>query len=250
MRIIDIPHGGSGNGITSWVQWGTGCLIAGDLSQEHKRPCTNQNFLIGTLVHEYLRLWRSGEIDCGEQVEFVDSTCGIPPDEDTQDEALRLFRAYCEEETVEKFGPVIATELRLESPEICEAVGVTPYAATIDLLAGSKESATLVDYKTARASGDRYYTSGSGRIQMVAYYLATQAAGYSVDKIVIEQITKTKTPKVNTYEQELPTRSEINALRNFLRHANHRRTYGHRGIWLPSCDGCHWRATGHCLPGG
>lgn len=249
MKVVPIPHGGSGDGITSWVQWGTGCLIASDFSATQSRLCSNPNLTLGTMFHEYMRLWRQGDIEAAEEVRFVDLLCGYPPEVEIQEEAYRLFKHYCENEEFEKFGTILACEQHISGPDVESAVGVSPYAATIDLLAGTFTDCTLVDYKTAAKSGEKSYTKGKGKLQLHAYYLAAKSQGYNVTRIVIEQITKTKTPKVNTYDIDLPTPADISALRNFLQYAKHRRENGTRGVMLTACDSCDWYYSGHCLPG-
>ena len=246
--ICDLPHGGSGAGISTWMARGTGCLIAADLADQHPRKCGNQSLVIGTMTHEYLRLWRSGQIAAGARVAFVDSHCGEDPEDEWQDEAYRLFQNYSENESPNKFGPILWTEKHLEGPAVCAALGVTPFTAQIDLLAGTLDNCTLVDYKTARASGDSRYTTGTGRAQLVAYWMAAKAAGYNVTRIVIEQLTKTKTPKVNTYEMQLPRFDEQRRLKRFLQGAILRYQSGQRTVWLSQCDTCRFYADGQCIP--
>lgn len=246
-----IPHGGSGpGGMSAWVKWGTKCLIAGDLAQSvGPRPCADPKLLIGTCFHGYMQLWRQNLIADDERVNFLDNVCGYPPSGEVQDEAYRLFLAYTESQEKEKWGPVLETEAFLSGPHVEKALGVSPFAATIDLLAGTHNNCTLVDYKTARASGASRYTQGDGRLQWTAYYMAAIAAGYNVTRVVIEQVTKTKTPKVNTYEMVLPSVAEQKALQAFLRGAKLRREHGLRTVWLTSCDACSFRSGGLCLPG-
>jgi len=249
-RIIEpievlLPRGGSGEGITGWTKWGTGCLIAQDLSRSVRLPLGKAT-TIGSMVHAYLEMWRSGKLDPDAQaVSFCDDD-GIPVEAEWQAEALRLFDAYREMRAIDHHGPVLATELHLSGPEVETALGVSPYTAQIDLLAGTKDDCVLVDYKTAAASGGGRYTGGAGKLQMHAYYLATRAAGYRVTKIMIEQITKTKTVKVNDYEIELPTPGQIRKLRKYLQFAKHRRATGSRDPLLPFCDSCDYRYHGHC----
>lgn len=249
MLTVDIPHGGSGEGITGWIKWATGCLIAADLSATNPRPCDNEALLVGTMTHEYLRLWRSDFIAAAERVQFVDTQCGTDIPEEWQDEALRLFAQYSENEDKEKFGPIRAVELRLSGAQVEAALGVSPYTAQIDLLAGRDGNLHLVDYKTSRASGDKRYTSGPGLIQLHAYYFAALAAGYDINKIKIEQLVKTKTPKVNTYDIPLPTIADQRALQKFLGAAQLRRQNGPRSVMLTQCGYCRHKQHGRCIPG-
>lgn len=243
-RTITLKRGGSGEGITGWLSWGTGCLLACDLQSQVRLPLT-KNLTIGSMVHGYLEAWRSGQLLPDQPVDYIDDD-GTPIDSEWQAEAKRLCGYYTDNRTINHYGAVLATELHITDPAAGLAVGVSPYTAQIDLLAGTKDDTTLIDYKTASSSGNRYAT-GRYRLQMHAYWLAATAIGYRVRRIVVEQITKTKVPKINEYEIDLPTPGQIAKLRQFLAAAKHRRACGDRIALLPLCDTCEYRTHGHCV---
>ena len=253
MKKLYVSHGGSGEGITSWAAWGVDCLIAQDLQARGiHADCKPGPRLLGTMVHIYLDAWRRGEIDAGEEVLWLDDQCLDDPNEEMCAEALRLFTAYsvdhCERNPA-RHGSVVATELQLEGRDVEDVIGVSPFTARLDLIVGDADGMTLIDYKTASASGDGRYRFGRGRMQLHAYWLAARAKGYPVDTIQVHQITKAKTPKVNIYSIDPPTPGDVIALRRFVAYAKHRRETAVRGPHLTDCDHCQWLWAGNCLRG-
>jgi len=250
MVTVEIPHGGSGTGIHYWILKGVGCPIAASLADTHSLSCSPGARMVGTMVHAYLEQWRNERISAGDRMTFIDPKEGCPPpSEEDEDEAHRLFVAYCQERTRGYFGPVAGTEVKLSGNAVETAVGVAPFTALVDLITVNPDGTlTITDYKTSRASGN-VYCRGTALLQLHAYYIAARASGYDVSRIQVEQITKTKTPKINIYEIDPPSPGQIIALRRFLQYAKTRSESGLTGPHLPSCDTCEWMRAGVCRRG-
>lgn len=249
-KVLIIPHGGSGHGVTYWSGYAEGCLLKADLRESLAIPCQQvaDYFRFGTIFH--LLMTANGTRADQAGIEIVDEQCG-PWKDEILDEGWRIYNGYWDWlDGKPEFGDgqVIARELLVSGPALDGLVGIDDCAGTIDVIVQKPGGAIWIyDYKTAGRSGSSY-TGGTYMLQRWMYSLCAQALGYEVEKFVFRQIVKTKTITVNDYEMLPPSPAEIKMLRNYVQFAQAQKARGVRGPHLGSCKSCLYKDN-PCMEG-